>query len=118
MVSSRKIKALLVVAVLAAAFAATQAFADQRLQGVWLLEGPDHKGIIFSGNNFVIIDSMELVHLVGNFSISGNNITLNYTHMHDLIDDLWIPLREVERHTFSFRTNNILVIAGEVYHRS
>ena len=113
---SKKITVLFVIVF--ATLVAIPAFADSRLQGTWLLEGPAHKGIIFSGSNFVIIDSEDMVHLVGSFTASGNTLTLNFTHGHNVVEDLWVPIRETERHNFSFRANNILVIGNEVYRRS
>jgi len=115
---STKLRKIIVVAALLMAALAAPAFADTRLQGVWLLEGPIHKGIIFSGNTFVVIDSEEAAHLIGVFTVSGNTLTLHYTLVHDVIDDLWIPIDEREQHAFNFRANNVLVIGNEVYRRS
>ena len=109
---------IFVLSALLAAMLSTPAFADPRLQDIWLWEGPEHKGIIFSGNTFVVIDSEEAAHLVGSFTVSGNTLSLHYTLVNDVIDDLWVPIDELELHNFSFRTNNVLVIGDEVYRRS
>jgi len=117
MTGSKRFKAIILAGALVA-LTAVPALADARLQGVWLMDGPDHVGIVFSGPNFVMIDGFEGLHMVGNFTVSGNVMTLNITHVHDVFDDLWIPIRETERLPFSFRANNILVIDGDVFRRS
>jgi len=117
MAHSKPFKIIVLSALLAAALS-IPAFADPRLQGIWLLESPEHKAIIFSGSTFVVIDSEEAMHLVGTFTASGNTLSLHYTLVHDVIDDLWVPIDELELHNFSFRTNNVLVIGDEVYRRS
>ncbi|MCL2600275.1 MAG: hypothetical protein FWD88_03750 [Treponema sp.] len=111
------VKTRAMVPVLVALLAATPAFADARLQGTWLMDGPDHTGIIFSGPNFVIFSDIEYFHVVGNFTVSGNAMTLNITLIYDVDEDLWMPMLDTERFDFSFRSNNVLVIDGDVFRR-
>jgi len=118
MVSSRKLKALFIVGVLAATLAAAQAFADPRLQGSWLWDGPSHAGIIINGPNFVWIIEEAGGTFIGNFSVSGNVATFNVTHFVDELDGLWYAYNETWRYHFSFQTNNRLVINNWIYLRS
>jgi hypothetical protein len=123
MICSKKLKALFLAGVLATLIA-IPAFADSRLQGTWVLDGPKpSKAIIFCDTNFVIIDYEGPADVVGNFTVSGNNITLKYTHIRYVDGDRWVAAMDpgeplsADRMPFSFRANNILVLGNEVYRR-
>jgi len=114
--NSRKLRALLVVCVLAMTVIATQAFADNRLQGAWLWEGPDHAGLLINGNNFVWI-WVDGTTYVGTVSVSGNRATFTTGQFLD-INDIWHNHQETWNYNFSFQTNNRLVINNWIYLRS
>jgi len=115
--SSRKMKALLIVGVLAAVLAATQAFADHRLQGSWLWDSPSHAGIIINGSSFVWIMEEVGGTFIGSLSVSGNVATFTVTHFFNRNDDLWFAHNETWQYTFSFQTNNRLALGNWIYLR-
>jgi len=114
MTDSKKIKALLIVGVLAALIA-IPAFADTRLQGTFVFDGDIHAALLINGPNFVWIIDSEIY--VGNFTASGGRAVFHVTHYHDAYDNLWFPYAATWDYDFSFPNPNQLIINNWVYLR-
>ena len=116
MLGSKKVKALLIAGALAA-LTAIPAFADQRLQGVWLYSGPQHAALLINGSNFVWV-WVDGQTFIGSFTVSGGRAIFNVTQVHNVYTDLWHNHNETWTYNFSFQANNRLVINNWLYLRS